>query len=81
MRALVFIEGAESDGSAECDAIFGAGLDLDAVFFIARGGEGGLPRAPAGELRLDVGFGEVEAGWATVDHDSYAWAVGFASAV
>lgn len=80
LGALVFIPDDEPYGCPECDAEFGAGLDLHPVFLIAGGGEGGLAGAPAGHLGLDVGFGELHARGAAIDDASYGEAVRFAVA-
>ncbi|KAL9576263.1 MAG: hypothetical protein Q9212_007246, partial [Teloschistes hypoglaucus] len=63
------------------EAEFGAGLDLDTVFFVAGSGEGGLAGAAAGHLRLDVGFGEGKAGGAAIDDAADGETMGFAIAV
>ena len=72
---LVLIADHESYGGPESDAELGAGLDLDAVFLVAGGGEGALPRPPAGHLRLDVVFCDLHAWRAAVDNASYGAAV------
>ena len=77
VRPLVLVQGAHGDGRAERDAAFRAGLDVDLVGFVARGGQRGLAWPPTGQLRLDVGFGEAETGWAPVDYEGDAGAVGF----
>ena len=78
--AVVLVRDGETDGRAEREAVFGARLDGDEVFFVAGGGEGGLPGAAPGELRLDVGGGEGEGGGAVVDYAADRGAVGFAEA-
>ena len=80
LGALVFVSDDEAYGGSEGDAEFGAGLDLHAVFLVAGGREGGLARAAARHLRLDVGFGEFHAWGAAIDYASYGEAVGFAVA-
>ena len=57
--ALVLVAHDHGDGRAEGEAEFGAGLDLDAVFFVAGGGEGGLAWSLGGRL---VGAGSWEQG-------------------
>lgn len=58
--------------------MFCAGLDFYAVFLVAGRGEGGLARATAGHLGLDVVFGEGEAGRDAVDNAADGAAMGFA---
>ena len=52
-----------------------------AVLLVARGGDGRLARAPAVELRLDVGLDEVQAWRAVLDDTGDGLAVGLAGAV
>lgn len=80
LGALVLVEDEHADGGAQGDAGLGAGLDLHAVLFVARGRDGGLAGAAAGHLRLDVGLGEGHAGRAAVDDAADGAAVGFAIA-
>ena len=68
----------QRDGRAERVPALGAGQNGDAVLFVARRRQLGLARAAPRELRLDVGLGEVHAGWAAVDHAADGGAVRFA---
>lgn len=78
--ALVFVGDGEEDGGSEGAAEFGAGVDGYFVFFVAGSRDGGLAGPAAVELRLDVIFGEFEAGGAVVDDAGDGFAVGFARA-
>lgn len=53
VRALVFVEDEEGEGGAEGDAVFGAGLDLDLVGFVA------LKRGRLNEVKVGGGDGKV----------------------
>lgn len=80
LGALVLVEDEHADGRAQGDAAFGSGLNLNTVFFVARGRDGGLAGAAAGHLRLDVGLGEGHARRAAVDYAADRAAVGLAIA-
>ena len=80
-RALVFVQDAQRDRRAKRDTEFRPALDFDCVGFVSGRRDGRLAWAAACELRLDVVFGEAEAGWAVVDDGRYGAAVGFAGAV
>lgn len=78
MRPLVLVHDAKSNRRAQRDAELGAGLDLDPVLFISRGGYGALTRTTARELGLDVFLREAEAGRAAIDDGYDGATVGFA---
>jgi hypothetical protein len=74
---LVLVHDAHGNRGAEGDAVFRAGVDLDAVLFVARRRDGALARTSACELGLDVGLVEGETWRAAVDYDSDGETVGF----
>ena len=76
--AHVLVFHPHGDGGAKGFAFEGAGEDLDGVGFLAGGDDAGLAGAASVEVGLDVGFGEFDAGRASVNYDAYATAVGFA---
>jgi hypothetical protein len=78
--SLVFVGNHHSDGSAQGVSELGAGVNLDAVFFIAGSGERGLTRTTPRELRLDVRFSERQSRGDAVDNAAHGAAVGFAVA-
>lgn len=77
LGALVLVGDGEEDWGAESEAVFGAGVDGDAVLFVSGRGDGGLAGAAAVELGLDVGFAEGEVGRAVFDDARDGLAVRF----
>ena len=66
-RALVLVVDLETDRRAEGDAVFGAGEDQHLVRLIPGGGQVTLAGAPATQLRLNIVFGQLQAGGAAIN--------------
>jgi hypothetical protein len=74
---LVFVKNDERDGRASRLAFENAGKDLYRIFFVTRGREFPLARAPAIQFCLNHFFINGEAGGASVEDGSDSGTMGF----
>jgi len=72
---LVLVVDHQSDRCAERLSIFNAGKNGYPIGFVARGGHIALTGAAACQLRLDVGFAQLQVGRATIHDRSHGLAV------
>ena len=77
LAVLVFVKYDERDGRAGCFAFENAGKDLYRIFFVTRGREFPLARAPAIQFCLNHFFGDCETGGASVEDGSDSRTMGF----
>jgi hypothetical protein len=80
LLALVLVHDPKTNGRAQRDAKFGTGLNLYAVFLVARCRNGGLSGSAPRHLRLNIVFCEAHAGRASIDDGTDAEAMGLAIA-
>ena len=67
----------QGDGSARREPLIHAGYDLDLVGLIALSHKLRGPRSAPVQIRLDIRRTQGQAGWATIDHATDRWAMGF----
>ena len=77
LRSRVLVADENSDRRPKGFALENAGQNLAAVGFFARGDDVALPRTPAIEFLLDVGFGQFQLRQAAIDDHPDPAAVGF----
>ena len=77
LRSRVLVADQNGDRGTQSLALEDAGQNFAAVRFFARGDDVALPRTPAVEFLLDVGFGQSELRQAAVDDHSDSAAMGF----
>lgn len=68
LGSLVLVQDQHADRCAQRHAELGAGLDLDTIFLVTRGGNCGLAGATSRHLGLDIVFSQEHARRAAVDY-------------
>ena len=78
LRPRVFIANKNANRRAECLALEHARKNFATIFLLPLGGDFALTGPASIELALNVGFGDVDLGRTTIDHNADAAAVRFA---
>lgn len=77
--SLILVRNSQEDRRAESDAIFSAGVDSDAIFFVTGRGDGRLAWSTAVELGLDISLCKANVGRAVIDDARDRFAMRLAS--
>jgi hypothetical protein len=72
---LVLVVNQQADRRAEGQAVFHPREDGDPIRFFARRGQVALAGTAAIELRLDIGFGQLQTGRTAIDDGAHTYAV------